>query len=117
MNVICGVNGEPWTAERPLYVCHHCGMPVCERDGIVVGADDDFDSSSTPVERAAMHCPSCVEEHHRRAAKRKGWADPKLQAGLAASPASAVAAPGRHQAYGQQLPYSQQARGRAAGGR
>jgi|HubBroStandDraft_5_1064220.scaffolds.fasta_scaffold295632_2 hypothetical protein len=115
MDVICGVNGELWTPERPLYVCHHCGMPVCERDGVVVGADDAFDPSDG-AGRAAMHCPSCADEYHRRAAKRQGWPDPKLvQAGAAAAVRPRPPAHGQQPYYGQP-PYGQQAQGRAAGG-
>lgn len=63
MNVSCGVNGEPWTAENPLYLCHHCGMPVCLQHGRVIGADDAFAASDKLDHRPAMHCPTCVRDH------------------------------------------------------
>ena len=37
MNVICGVNGETWQ-QVELFLCHHCGMPVCAKDGVTIGA-------------------------------------------------------------------------------
>ena len=78
MNVICGVNGEPWDDSNPLYVCHHCGMPVCAQHGWTVAADDAFDDSNAPVSRTAMHCPQCADEYHRGATRYHGWMDPKL---------------------------------------
>ena len=52
MNVSCGVNGEPWTAENPLYLCHHCGMPVCLQHGRVIGADDAFAASDAALTKS-----------------------------------------------------------------
>ena len=52
MNVICGVNGETWQ-QVELFLCHHCGMPVCAEHGVTIGADDAFDASQEPVSRAA----------------------------------------------------------------
>ena len=72
MKVSCGVNGEPWTVENPLYLCHHCGMPVCLRHGRIIGSDDAFGAPEkleyrAAIEkvdyRAAMHCPTCVRDH------------------------------------------------------
>jgi hypothetical protein len=77
MIVKCGVSGEN-IEDGSIFVCHHCGMPVCARDGWVVSADNAFDDSSTPVSRAAMHCPGCVEEYHKGAARHHGWEDPAL---------------------------------------
>jgi hypothetical protein len=74
----CGVDSVAETPAFPVYVCHHCGMPICEQHGWVLPADDGFDESSTPVSRAAMHCPDCAAEKHKNAAKRHGWADPRL---------------------------------------
>lgn len=71
----CG-NGED-REEHLIFVCHHCGMPMCVEHGWIVSADDAFDDSNTPVSRAAMHCRDCVEEYHRGVAKHHGWADPK----------------------------------------
>ena len=76
MSVKCG-NGED-LADRLIFVCHHCGMPVCEEHGWILSADDAFSESSTPVSRAAMHCRDCVEEYHKGAAKHHRWADPRL---------------------------------------
>jgi hypothetical protein len=82
MNVACGVNNEPWTEENPLFLCHHCGMPVCLKDGVTVGSDGAFDAAEEPVQRAAMHCPGCARTHHRSDRSwTNGWIDPKaLQA-------------------------------------
>jgi hypothetical protein len=62
-----------------IFVCHHCGAPVCEQHGWVVSADDAFKDTSTPVSRAAMHCRDCVEAHPRNANRHHYWADPKAQ--------------------------------------
>ena len=71
----CGVRAERETETRPIYVCHHCGIPVCEEHGWVVAADDAFDYAEEPVSRSAMHCPECANEFHPRGAgKRRGWA-------------------------------------------
>jgi hypothetical protein len=79
MDVVCGVNGEPWTKENPLFVCHHCGMPVCLRDGLTHPSDEDFDGSDEPVYRAAMHCPGCARGHSgSRRMYSGGWVDPKV---------------------------------------
>lgn len=77
MNISCGVYGEPESDENPLYVCHHCGMPVCERHGWTVPADDAFHASDDPVSRAAMHCPRCASEYHSGATRYHGWTDPR----------------------------------------
>lgn len=114
MNVICGVNGEPWQ-EVELFVCHHCGMPVCARDGVTIAADDAFDATEEPVSRAAMHCPSCAEGYHRGAARYHGWTDPK-RAQVAPQPGQPVPAGGAGQNR-QPVQQGQQVRARAAGGR
>lgn len=81
MNVICGVNGETWQ-QVELFLCHHCGMPVCAKDGVTIAADDSFAAVQGPVSRAAMHCPSCADRYHRGAAARyHGWDDPKAVPG------------------------------------
>lgn len=90
MNVTCGVNSEAETVDRPMFVCHHCGMPVCEEHGWVVTADEAFDDGSSkrsrgtreisaPVSRIAMHCPSCADEFHKGTDRRHSWAPPRLQ--------------------------------------
>jgi hypothetical protein len=81
MSLKCG-NGED-IEDHLIFVCHHCGMPLCEEHGWVVSADDAFDDSNIPVSRAAMHCRDCVEEHHRGLAKHHGWADPRLTQSVA----------------------------------
>ena len=70
----CGVHAERESETRPIFVCHHCGMPVCEEHGWVVLADGAFDEVEEPVSRSAMHCPECAAEYHPRgASKRRGW--------------------------------------------
>jgi hypothetical protein len=69
----CGVHADRESETRPIFVCHHCGMPVCEEHGWVVSADDAFDASEEPVSRSAMHCPECAGYHPRGANKRRGW--------------------------------------------
>ena len=74
MKLKCGVHAERESETRPIFVCHHCGMPVCEEHGWVVLADDAFDEVEEPVSRSAMHCPECAAEYHPRGAgKRRGW--------------------------------------------
>jgi hypothetical protein len=90
MNVTCGVNSEAETAARPMFVCHHCGMPVCGQHGWVVTADDAFDDGSSqrsrgtwdtsgPSSRAAMHCPKCADDFHKGLDRHHGWGDPRPQ--------------------------------------
>jgi hypothetical protein len=106
MNVKCGINGETQHVSR-IFLCHHCGMPVCEEHGWVVVADTAFaDTAVAPsappvpvgppaaagrpvpaqllritatVPRPAMHCRDCVDRFHKGAPKRHGWADPRPQ--------------------------------------
>lgn len=104
MNVICGVNGEPWQ-QVELFLCHHCGMPVCAKDGVTIAADDAFDASPEPVSRAAMHCPACADEYHRGASRYHGWTDPKS---VLRTPQASQAVPGNY-------PPASQGQVRAAG--
>lgn len=69
----CGVHADLESDTRPIFVCHHCGMPVCEDHGWVMLTDDAFDESGEPVPRSAMHCPECAAFHPRGASKRRGW--------------------------------------------
>lgn len=48
MIIKCGINGEDQHDSR-IFVCHHCGMPVCEEHGWVVASDDAFAGSATAV--------------------------------------------------------------------
>lgn len=98
MNVICGVNGETWQQVQ-LFLCHHCGMPVCAEHGVTIGADDAFDASQEPVSRAAMHCPACAEAYHRGAGRYHGWSDPR--AAPRAAGAGNYAPPAPQGQYGQ----------------
>ncbi|GAB2613349.1 hypothetical protein Aab01nite_69470 [Paractinoplanes abujensis] len=86
MTVKCGINGEDLD-EPQIFLCHHCGMPVCEQHGWVVAADDAFAGPATlvslvePVSREtgpqpAMHCRNCSDRFHKSAQKRHGWAEP-----------------------------------------
>lgn len=87
MKLKCGVRGEPESDERPVFVCHHCGKPVCEEHGWVVAADDAFEASEEPVPRPAMHCPECVAQYHpRTSGRRRGWliSQPRAVAGQGA---------------------------------
>jgi hypothetical protein len=87
MSVICGVNSEPETNNNPIFVCHHCGMPICQQHGWILTADDAFAGSSTPVSRAAIHCQKCADDFHRGAPRHHGWADPKLTPAVTAQAA------------------------------
>jgi hypothetical protein len=90
MTLKCSEDGRPEDLSRhhAVYVCHHCGRPVCQIHGRVVSADDAFDDSAEDlgdripsvrrVPQPAMHCTQCAEEHHRRADKHPGWKDPKV---------------------------------------
>jgi hypothetical protein len=75
MMLKCGLGGEE-QSDQLIFVCHHCGMPVCDAHGWVVLADDAFDDSHQPVPRAAMHCRDCVEDYHKNAHKQHGWLAP-----------------------------------------
>ncbi|MEV4140715.1 hypothetical protein AB0J72_52185 [Dactylosporangium sp. NPDC049742] len=91
MNIKCGVNGEA-RDDHQIFVCHHCGMPVCEEHGWVVPADDAFaefshvlsvlpdvppPATGLTLPRPAMHCRDCVDRFHKGTVKRHGWADPR----------------------------------------
>jgi hypothetical protein len=91
MTIKCGINGEA-LAEPQIFLCHHCGMPVCEQHGWIVAADDAFADSATEFSparfgeptsrvkapRPAMHCRNCAERFHKSAVKRHGWAEPAV---------------------------------------
>jgi hypothetical protein len=80
VKVSCGVNGEPWTAENPLFLCHHCGMPVCLQHGKIIGSDDGFAASEKADYRAAMHCPTCVRDHPGgKRAYSGSWIDQRMR--------------------------------------
>jgi hypothetical protein len=98
----CGVHAERESETRPIFVCHHCGMPVCEEHGWVVLADDAFDVSEEPVPRSAMHCPECAAGFHPRGmSKRRGWVVKRPRAAAdQEAPAAAPPPPG----YGPAVP-------------
>lgn len=103
----CGVHAERESETRPIFVCHHCGMPVCEEHGWVVLADDAFDDVEKPVSRSAMHCPECTAAYHPRgASKRRGWdvRRPRTAAGQQAPP---TAQPAPTWGYGPAVPQPQ----------
>jgi hypothetical protein len=62
----CGINGETRDDDQ-IFVCHHCGMPVCEEHGWVVGSDDAF-ADSTGAQSPAAPLPAFVPPQIRRAA-------------------------------------------------
>lgn len=65
MTVNCGINGEDLRG-RPVLLCHHCGMPVCQEHGRVVAADAAFAGTAT-APQSAVHCRSCAERFHKGA--------------------------------------------------
>jgi hypothetical protein len=91
MTLKCTVDGRPEDSNHVIFVCHHCGRPVCEQHGLVVSADDAFDDSGDEPDRripqsaahtakrpqAAMHCKQCIEKDHPRARSHPGWTDPR----------------------------------------
>jgi hypothetical protein len=110
----CGVHAERESETRPIFVCHHCGMPVCEDHGWVMLTDDAFDESEEPVSRSAMHCPECAAAYHPRGAnKRRGWGiiRSRTVAGqepsVAAQPSDYRSAPPPPRPYPQQSAYPQ----------
>lgn len=89
MSINCGINHEVLD-EQQIFLCHHCGMPVCQEHGWIVAADDAFaDAPASPpphdqpasrvtVPRPAMHCRACTDKYHKNAPKRHGWEEPSL---------------------------------------
>jgi hypothetical protein len=96
MALTCAVNGEPETRVHPIFVCHHCGKPVCADHGWVVPADYAFEDSGEDageslwhrvfhwrewrrkrVPQSAMHCAECQKEHHKTEYAHNGWEAPK----------------------------------------
>ena len=67
----CAERGEVESETQPIFVCHHCGMPVCGTCGTVLD-DDDFDDSEEPLGRAAVHCTTHARYHYRREGRRPG---------------------------------------------
>jgi hypothetical protein len=109
MTLKCTVDGRAEFVGHLIFVCHHCGKPVCDQHGLVVSADDAFDDSDEDsgkrVPQPAMHCKQCADEHHPRAYKHPGWVDPRE----VPRPAQALAAPAVQQQAGGQpvLPQGQ----------
>ncbi|GAA0726976.1 hypothetical protein GCM10010199_39020 [Dactylosporangium roseum] len=54
MNVNCGINGESRHVSQ-IFLCHHCGMPVCAEHGWVVVSDDAF--AGTAAAPSALPVP------------------------------------------------------------
>ena len=48
---------------RIRWACHHCGKLLCEKDKRVI-IDVAFAGSIASPTRRAVHCPSCLKEHH-----------------------------------------------------
>jgi hypothetical protein len=106
MTLKCTVDGRPEGPGHVIFVCHHCGRPLCEQHGWVVSADDAFDdsgeepdgrttqSAGRPARRPqpAMHCKLCVDENHPRARPHPGWADPREAQRTAPEPQAVQAA-------------------------
>lgn len=117
MTLKCTVDGRPEEApNHVIFVCHHCGRPVCEQHGLVVLADDAFDESGEEPDRtpqsaaptvrhpqAAMHCKQCVEKNHPKARAHPGWVDPRE----APRPAQAQPRVAQPAVAGQQHPMAQ----------
>ncbi len=66
----CAQHGEEESASNPIYLCHHCGKPVCRQHGSLLADDDDFAPSDGPLTSSAMHCPECIRHHSRREGRR-----------------------------------------------
>jgi hypothetical protein len=91
MTLKCTVDGRAEDLNHVIFVCHHCGRPVCEQHGLVVPADDAFAASGEEPDRrtlqsaaqavkhpqAAMHCKQCAEKEHRGVRAHPGWTDPR----------------------------------------
>jgi hypothetical protein len=117
MTLKCTVDGRPEALDHVIFVCHHCGRPVCEQHGLVVSADGAFDESGEEPDRrmpqsaahtvrhpqAAMHCKQCVEKHYPKARAHPGWADPRE----AQRPAQAQPRAAQPAVAGQQHPMAQ----------
>lgn len=96
MTLTCAVNGEQETRDHPMFVCHHCGKPVCADHGWVVPADYAFDDSDEDSEKplwqrvlhwrewrkkrvpqSAMHCAECQKKYHKTEYAHNGWEEPR----------------------------------------
>lgn len=49
-----------------VFVCHHCGKPLCQRHSRIF-ADDAFPVADQSNGSLAVHCSSCKREHHPKA--------------------------------------------------
>jgi hypothetical protein len=70
MTLKCTVDGTRESEDRPIFVCHHCGRPLCEEHGWVVIADDAFDGSAEDPGRRMPTAVAYLREQARRAAER-----------------------------------------------
>ena len=61
----CAERGEDEDEGGAVFVCHHCGKPLCRRHGRKL-ADDAFGAADPHNERTAVHCSGCKREFHPR---------------------------------------------------
>ena len=54
MIIKCGI-GDEELGDMSFSLCHHCGMPVCEKHGWVVASDDAFASVVDPTSNLLVH--------------------------------------------------------------
>ena len=58
----CGLSERKGTV-RVGWVCHHCGLPLCEKDRQII-TDDAFDTGSPLSSVQAAHCDDCLRRFH-----------------------------------------------------
>lgn len=75
MKLKCAQRGDMESESNRIFLCHHCGKPVCEEHGELVEDDGAFADSDFPLSISAMHCPECAGHHGRKDGWR-AWAAP-----------------------------------------
>ncbi|MBD0695802.1 hypothetical protein [Streptomyces sp. CBMA123] len=66
--VDCTQEEKPDGSVRIDRICHHCGKPLCAEDQVLVHDPGFSPSEDGLLLPPAVHCKSCKQAHHPRAA-------------------------------------------------
>jgi hypothetical protein len=74
MKLKCAQRGDMESESNRIFLCHHCGKPVCQEHSVKVDDDGAFADPGFPPSIAAVHCPDCARQHHGRGDGWREWA-------------------------------------------